>query len=309
MPINPAPASLDDLAVFLAVARAGGFRDAARALGTSPSTVSETVSRLEARLGVRLLNRTTRSVSVTEVGRDLVQRLDPLIAEAGAAVEAAISSGEAVRGTLRLNVPGAVMVDILPPLVERFLARHPKVRVEIAVEDRFVDALATGADAGIRYAEALAQDMIAVPIGPPVQQFALGAAPAYLDAHGRPEHPRDLLAHACIRTRFTSGALTPWEFERDGETVVIEPEGRLVLGAAAVPAAIGSAINGVGVFATFRNWLDPHFGSGALEPVLPGWWPEFEGPRLYFSSRRFMPAPLRAFLDLVAEERRAKAAG
>tara|TARA_R110002020_G_scaffold105961_2_gene246929 strand:+ start:173538 stop:174494 length:957 start_codon:yes stop_codon:yes gene_type:complete len=302
---NNTPASLDELSVFLAIVRAGGFRDAARQLGVSPSTVSETLSRLEASMGVRLLSRTTRSVTPTEAGRDLAMRLEPILAEARAAVESAMSSGNAVRGTLRLNVPGAVMFDILPPLVEAFLLRHPEVSIEIMVDDRFVDAVAAGCDAGIRYGERLAQDMIAVPIGPVMQQAACGASRAYLDAHGRPDHPRDLLQHDCIRLRFSSGAMIPWEFAREDEELVVEPEGRLIVGTAGGSAAVRSAINGFGIIQTFRNWIEPHFTSGALEPVLQDWWPEFEGPQLYFYNRRFMPAPLRAFVDFVAEARRA----
>ena len=303
MPINLLPASLDDLSVFLAVVEAGGFRDAARQIGASPSTVSETIARLEARLGVRLLSRTTRSVAPTDAGRALAARLAPLFGEARAAVDLAMNSDATVRGTLRLNVPGAVMVDILPPLIERFLARHPEVRVEIMVEDRLVDAVAAGCDAGIRYDEFLAQDMVAVRIGPRVQQLALAAAPAYLARRGRPAHPRDLMAHDCIRGRFASGAMTEWTFGKDGEVVRLDPEARIVIGTTAYRAAIELAANGFGIIATFRNWLDPAFAAGTLEPVLPDWWPDFDGPQLYFPDRRLLSAPLRAFVDLVGEAR------
>lgn len=305
---NPARPALDDLAVFLAVARAGGFRQAARQLAGSPAMVSETVSRLEARLGVPLFNRTTRSVVPTDAGRALAARLEPLLAQAAAAVDEAMNSGAAVRGTLKLNVPGAVMVDILPPLVDRFLVRHPEVAVEIVVDDRFVDAVATGCHAGIRYGEHLAEDVIAVPIGPRRQQAALAAAPAYLARRGAPAHPREVLAHDCIRNRFASGALTAWEFEQEGEILALDPPARLVVGTAGVATAIGHAVAGRGLIMTFRNWLEPHFDSGVLVPVLADWWPAFDGPRLYFSSR-LMPAPLRAFVDLVAEARREAEAG
>lgn len=300
---NNRAASLDDLSVFLAVVQAGGFRDAARQLGTSPSTVSETVSRLEARMGVRLLSRTTRSMAPTEAGRVLASRLAPLLAEANLAVEAAQSAAGAVRGTLRLNVPEAVMIDILPPIVERFLTRYPDARVEIMVEDRLVDVLAAECDAGIRYGEFLAQDMIAVPIGPRRQFVGTAAAPAYLDAAGRPTHPRELLSHRCLRSRFSSGAVIPWEFERGEETVALEPEARLMVNTHAPLAGIDAAVRGLGVVNAFANWLEPHIERGALEPILEEWWPSFEGPFLYFSSRRFMPASLRAFVDLVAEVR------
>jgi DNA-binding transcriptional LysR family regulator len=158
-----------------------------------PSTVSETISRLEARLGVPLLVRTTRSVRLTETGQALAERLEPVMSEARAALDDAASSQDRVRGRLKLNVPGAVMVDILPPLIDGFLAAHPHVRIEVLVDDRLVDIIAAGCDAGIRYGEHLVQDMIAVPIGPRQQQGAVAASPNYLRRRGSPTHPRDLL--------------------------------------------------------------------------------------------------------------------
>jgi DNA-binding transcriptional LysR family regulator len=294
--------SLDDLSVFLAVCEASGFRAAAKRLGLSASSVSDTVTRVEAQLGVPLLTRNTRSVMPTEAGRELAARLSPLLAETRAALHDVAGAGQQVRGLLKLNVAGAVMVDILPPLIDRFLLRHPAVRVEIMVDDRLVDVIAEGCAAGIRYGEHLAQDMIAVPIGPRLQQSALAAAPSYLSARGSPSHPRELLDHECIRMRFSSGALTAWDFERDGEVVAIDPPSRLIIATDAAAAAINFARAGRGVICTFRNWLDPYLESGELVPVLKDWWQEFEGPRLYFSSR-FMPAPLRAFVDLISEGR------
>ncbi|OYU37526.1 MAG: LysR family transcriptional regulator [Pseudorhodobacter sp. PARRP1] len=301
MPNNPA--SFDDLNVFLAVLRRGGFRDAARDLGLSPSTVSDTITRLEARLGARLLTRTTRSVAPTELGRDLAARLGPLMAETAAVVDTALSRRGEVQGSLKLNVPGAVMVDILPPLVESFLARHPGVRVEIMVDDRMIDTVAAGCDAGIRYGEALAQDMIAVPIGPRVQQAALAAAPGYLARRGVPQHPSELPTHDCLQARFSSGALARWEFQRGAEVIRIDPAPRLVIGTSASAALIGHAIAGLGLCCVFRNWVEPHFASGALVPVLPDWWPSFQGPQLYYANRRFLPTPLRAFIDHIRDNR------
>lgn len=293
---------LDNLAVFLSVVEARGFRAASKRLSLSPSTVSEKIADLEARLGVPLLTRTTRSVMPTEAGRALAARLAPLFAETRAALQDAANSQQEVRGLLKLNVTGAVMVDILPPVIDRFLALHPHVRVEIMVEDRLVDIIAAGCDAGIRYGEHLAQDMIAVPIGPPLQRLAYAAAPSYLARHATPIGPRDLAAHAAIRLRFSTGALVAWELERGDELVTVDPPARLVIGVDAAPAAIGAARAGHGIIATFENWLDPYFEDGSLQPVLPDWWPRFEGPRLYF-SRRFVPAPLRALIDVIASER------
>jgi len=294
--------TFDDLTIFLAVCSAGGFRTAARQLGLSPSHVSETITRIEIQLGVPLLARTTRSVTPTEAGRALADRLMPLFAETRAALDDVSLPGAAVRGRLKLNVTGAVMVDILPPLIDRFILRHPAVRIEIEVEDRLVDITAAGCDAGIRYGEHLAQDVVAVPIGPRRQTLALAAAPGYLARRGVPAHPRELMQHDCVRMRFSSGALTAWMFDKNGETLTLDPPGRLVVGVDAAPAAIGFAAAGHGLVCTFKNWLEPDFASGRLVPVLPDWWPQFDGPQLYFTSRR-MTAPLRAFVDMIAEER------
>src|SRR5580692_8298439 len=208
---------LADLNAFVAVARANGFRDGARASGGSASGLSEAVRRLEAQLGVRLLNRTTRSVAPTEAGRHLLERLGPALSEVEAAIDVVNGFRDRPAGLLRLNVPVSAARLVLPKIVPRFLAAYPDVQLEVITEESFVDVLATGCDAGIRYEERLEQDMIAVPIGPRVQSFAAAASPAYLDRRGRPAHPRELLDHACLRSRFSSGAMPAWEFERDGE--------------------------------------------------------------------------------------------
>jgi DNA-binding transcriptional LysR family regulator len=294
-------ADLGDLTAFLAVAQARGFRDAARATGTSASTLSEAVRRLEARLGVRLLHRTTRSVTPTEAGRRLIERLAPALGEVAAALDVVHLFRDRPAGTLRLNVPISAARLVLPAILPGFMAAYPDIQVEIVAEDGFVDVLAAGCDAGIRYDERLEQDMIAVPIGPREQRFATAAAPAYLDRHGRPAHPRDLLAHACLRGRFSSGAMTsPWEFERAGEIVRVEPQGPLVAsvgGATDLIVAVAAA--GGGVIHLFEDWLQPWLASGALEPVLEEWWQPFSGPFLYYSGRRLVPPTLRAFLDFI----------
>ena len=294
-------ADLGDLNAFLAVARARGFRDAARTSGTSASTLSEAVRRLETRLGVRLLHRTTRSVTPTEAGAKLIERLAPALGEVATALDQVNDFRDRPAGTLRLNVPVSAARLMLPAILPGFLAAYPDIRVEIVAEDGFVDVLGSGCDAGIRYEERLEQDMIAVPIGPRVQRFAIAAAPAYLDRRGRLEHPRDLLAHACLLGRFPSGVMTsPWEFERAGEIVRVEPQGPLVVSVgAAVDLAVDMAVAGVGIVQLFENWLRPHFASGALEPVLEEWWQPFSGPFLYYSGRRLLPVPLRAFIDFI----------
>jgi DNA-binding transcriptional LysR family regulator len=291
---------LADLDAFAAVARAKGFRDGARASGGSASGLSEAVRRLETKLGVRLLNRTTRSVVPTEAGARLLERLGPALAEVEAALDVVNRFRDRPAGTLKLNVPVSAARLVLPAIVPAFLAAYPDISMEVIVEESFVDVLAAGCDAGIRYGERLEQDMIAVPIGPRQQRFAVGAAPAYLDRHGRPKHPRDLLTHRYLRGRFPSGATPTWEFERDGEVVKVEPTGPLVVSiGGAVDLLTDAAIAGIGIVALFEDWLRPHFESGVLEPVLEPWWQRFDGPFLYYPGRRLVPAPLRAFIDFI----------
>lgn len=289
-----------DLKAFVTVARSRGFREAARVTGVSASGLSEAIRRLEALLGVRLLNRTTRSVVPTEAGERLLERLVPAFAEMEAALDVVNGFRDRPAGTLRLNVPVSAARLVLPAIVPGFLAAYPEIRLEILADDSFVDVLAAGCDAGIRYDERLEQDMIAVPIGPRVQRFATAAAPAYLDQHGRPEHPRDLLDHACLRGQFSSGAEMIWEFERGGEVVRIEPRGPLLVRVgAATDLAVEAAVAGTGVITLFEDWLHPYLAGGALEPILETWWPTFSGPYLYYPGRRLVPAPLRAFVDFI----------
>jgi DNA-binding transcriptional LysR family regulator len=240
-------------------------------------------------------------VTLTEAGVRLAERLAPALVE----IEAALSSLDTFKdrpvGTLRLNVPVSAARLVLPNLLPGFLASYPEVHVEIVAEDSVMDVLAAGADAGIRYEERLEQDMIAVPIGPRIQHLAVAAAPAYLQRQGEPAHPRDLLRHQCLRGRFGNGALmSPWNFERHGEEVRIEPQGPLTVSiAGAMDLAVDMAVAGSGIIALFEDWLQPHFDSGALSPILREWWPSFTGPFIYYSGRRLVPPPLRAFLDYI----------
>jgi DNA-binding transcriptional LysR family regulator len=297
-------ADLGDLNAFVTVARAGGFREGARLSGGSASGLSEAIRRLETRLGVRLLHRTTRSVALTEAGARLLERLGPALGEVEASLDVLNGFRDRPAGTLRLNVPISAARLVLPAIVPAFLAAYPDIVLDVVAEDGFVDVLAAGCDAGIRYDERLEQDMIAVPIGPRRQRYAAAAAPAYLDRRGRPNHPRDLLGHDCLRGRFASGAMTEWEFEKDGETVRVDPTGPLVVRVgAATDLAVDAAIGGTGIIMLFEDWLRPHLDSGALEPVLQSWWPAFSGPFLYYHGRRHLPSPLRAFVDFIAARR------
>ncbi len=272
---------LGDLNAFVVVAHAKGFREGARASGSSASSLSEAVRRLEAHLGVRLLNRTTRSVAPTDAGVGLLQRLGPALIEVEAAIDVVNGFCDRPTGALRLNVPISAARLVLPKIVPPFLAAYPDIRLAVIAEESFVDVLAAGCDAGIRYGERLEQDMIAVPIGPRHQRFALGAAPAYLDRRGRPEHPRDLLGHSCLQGRFPSGATMAWEFERDGEVIQVDVTGPLIVRlGGATDLLVDAAIAGTGIVPLFEDWLRPHLDSGALEPVLEPWWQRFSGPYL-----------------------------
>jgi DNA-binding transcriptional LysR family regulator len=292
--------NLLDLSAFVSVVRAGGFRDGARLSGVSASSLSQAVRRLETRLGARLLNRTTRSVATTEAGARLFERLVPALSEVETALDVVNAFRDRPAGTLRLNVPANVARIILPSIITPFLKAFPDIRMEVTVEDGFVDVLAAGCDAGIRYDERLEQNMIAVPIGPRTQRFATAAAPAYLETHGRPQHPRDLLDHACLRGRFAGGAMPVWEFERNGELVTVDPSGALIVRqSAAMDLVVDAAVAGLGIIHLFEDWLRPSLDSGTLEPVLEPWWQSFSGPFLYYPGRRHLPAPLRAFVDFI----------
>jgi DNA-binding transcriptional LysR family regulator len=293
-------ADLSDLDAFAAIARQRSFRRAASLRGVSVSSLSEAVRRLETRLGVRLLNRTTRSVTTTEAGQRLLDRLEPALAEVASSLDALNAFRDSASGTLRLNVPGIVGRLILPPILTRFLRQYPGINVEIVAEDTFIDVLAAGFDAGVRYDERLEKDMIAVPLGPRSQRFVVAGAPSYFAQAGRPVHPNELLGHACIRHRFASGVVPAWEFEKDGETIRVSPPARMIT--TATELALAAARDGLGLVAMFEDFLAPDLRRDSLESVLEDWSQPFSGPFLYYPSRRHMPAPLRAFVDFIKAE-------
>lgn len=293
---------LDDLQAVLAVAKANGFREAARLSGTSASRLSDAVRRAETALGIRLFHRTTRAVTLTEAGTALVTRLAPAVEEVENALDAVNGFRDRPAGTLRLNVPVSAARLVLPSILPGFLKVYPEIHVEVTADSSVSDIFAAGFDAGIRYDERLEQDMIAVPIGPREQRFALVASSDYLARCGMPAHPRDLLQHACIRGRFTNGNLPAWEFERGEESIRIEPSGPLIVSiGGGVDLGVDAALQGVGLIMLFEQWVEPYLASGALVPVLEPWWPRFSGPYLYYSGRRLVPAPLRAFIEFVHE--------
>jgi DNA-binding transcriptional LysR family regulator len=296
------PYDLSDLDAFVAIAEARSFRGAAKLRNASPSALSDAIRRLESRLDVRLLNRTTRSVTPTAAGALLLDRLKPALAEASDAVASIYRDAKGKGGTLRLNVPSAVADLILPDIIPRFMERHPEIILDITAENNFVDVLAAGFDAGIRYDESLEKDMIALPIGPRSQRFVAAASPQYLAQHGTPTHPNDLIHHACIRFRFSSGVTHSWEFQRDNEVIKITPNGPLITNR--IGLQVAAAVAGHGIVASFEGFLAPSLQSGALVEILPEWSDRFTGPFLYYASRRHMPGPLRAFVDFVKADNR-----
>src|SRR5471032_727621 len=274
------PPSMADLSTFALVAQYKGFRQAGRASGQSASAMSEAVRRLEQQLGIRLLERTTRSVTPTEAGALLLSRLRPALGEVASALDVLNDLRDSPRGTLRLNVPVSAAMFFLQPMVDQFLRAYPHIVLDLVVDNNFVDVVASGCDAGIRYGERLEQDMIAVPIGPRTQRFAVAGAPSYLARHGVPTHPRDLLQHACLQGKFLSGAIPPWEFERDGQKVSVEPSGPLIITPTASDLAVSVAVAGHGLIYLFEEWLQPTIDAGQLH----------------------LPAPLRAFIDFIRSD-------
>lgn len=288
-------ANYSDLAAFVAVAEARSFRGAAQKHGLSPSAVSEAIRRLEAKLDLRLLNRTTRSVRPTDAGQRLLQQLSPLLSDIDSALEALDDFRGRAAGKLRLNVPGIVSELVLPPLLTSFSTAYPGVTVEVAVDENFVDVLAAGFDAGIRYDEAIDRDMIAVPIGPRRQHYVTAAAPAYLKDHKVLQRPEELLEHACIRHRFPSGLMPNWDFASGRKKVSIAPKGPIITNSIALQLAAACA--GIGIIHTFGEFVEPELRRGNLVAILADWCEDFSGPFLYYSSRRHMPTPLRLFVD------------
>ena len=286
---------------FAAIARHGNFRRAAVERGVSASTLSQALRDLEARLGVRLLNRTTRSVALTEAGATLLKSLQPALGQIATAVDEVRSSQDAPSGALRINAPEPAVELVLAPLVGAFLAAYPAIRLEVISETAFVDIVAKGFDAGVRWEESLAQDMIAVPLGPP-QRFVVVATPDLIARHGAPGHPTELLDRPCLRVRFPSGAEPPWEFERRGEVVKVAVQGPIVTTSTSLLRQ--AALDGVGFHQTFDGAVTSDLASGRLVSVLDDWSEAFPGPRLYYPSRRHPPSALRAFVDFVQERRR-----
>jgi DNA-binding transcriptional LysR family regulator len=285
-----------ELEAVVTVARLGGFRAAARELAMSSSALSHAVAALETRLGVRLFNRTTRSVALSAAGEQFVTEVAPALAAIQSAVERIDEQRAAPSGVLRLNMALGAARMILVPLVLEYLRRYPDVGVELVTEDALVDVVGQGFDAGVRLAEFVPPDMIAVPIGRPLRSLVVGS-PAYFDDHPRPRSPADLLAHRCIRARMASGRIYRWEFEKRGESLALDVPGTLTLDDAGL--MLQAALAGQGLAYVADNSIAEHLGAGRLIAVLEDWSPAYPGLCLYYPSRRNSPAKVRAFIDLV----------
>lgn len=292
--------NLTDLQAFAAVAEARSFRKAATDRGVSASALSQALRNLEERLGVRLLNRTTRSVTPTEAGRQLLSRLRPALVDIADALEAVNGFRQKPVGTVRINAPRPAIDFILAPLAKPFLAAYPDVALELVSDAAKIDIVDGGFDAGVRFGEQLARDMIAVPLGPPLRYVVVGAG-NYLRDHGSPSEPNDLLGHFCIRQRFPGGKIFTWSFAKDGRDVAIVPEGRLTVNDA--PQALQAARDGLGFAWLLDSYARPLLASGHVVQVLDEWCPEIPSWYLYYPSRRQMPAALRAFIDFVSGRR------
>ncbi len=287
---------LSEFEAVIAVARHGSFRAAATELGLSPSALSHAVAALEARLAVRLFNRTTRSVSLTEAGARIVARVTPALSDIRDAIEDINSRRDTPSGTLRLNTSTGAAWQIMQPIVLDYMRRYPQMKVEIATEGRLIDIVAAGFDAGIRLADTVPQDMISIPIDRQ-QRFVVVGSPGYFETHPKPERPADLLAHSCIRSRMPSGAIWDWDFHRHGEEFSVAVDGPLTLDEPNLMQQAARA--GVGL-AYLTEWnAAADIASGRLVPVLTDWSAAFAGLCLYYPGRRLVPAGLRALIDLV----------
>ena len=286
---------MTELEVVLAVARRSSFRGAAQELGMSTTAVSSAVAGLEARLKVRLFNRSTRSVALTDIGQRYVERIAPALAQIKSAGEEASVGPDKPSGTLRINAPHGGAYLLLEPLFKQYAQRYPDVRIDIVSESGMVDIVAGGFDAGIRLAESVPQDMIAVKLSDDIRMLVV-ATPEYLERQGVHEHPQDLLSHQSIGMRMAHGGLYQWELERNGEKLQMNLPVRFIFNE--MLAIKQAVVLGLGIGFISEWFIQEELASGALVPVLVPWCPSFGGLRLYYSGHRFVPPRLRALVDL-----------
>ena len=289
-------ASLAELEAVATVARVGGFRAAARELGQSSSAVSHAIAALEERLGVRLFNRTTRSVALSPEGERFVEEIGPALAAIDGAIENAGEHAAEPSGTLRINTSLGAARMFLTSLFLDYARLYPRIELEIVTEGALVDVTGQRFDAGIRLAEAVPPDMIAVPILPEIRSLVIGT-PEYFEEWGVPKVPIDLYRHRCIRARMASGKLYRWEFERRGEAMLIDAPGTLTLDESGL--MLEAVLAGAGLSYLAELGMAEHIAAGRLRAVLEDWTPPYRGPCLYFASRRHIPSRLRALIDLI----------
>lgn len=295
--------STTDLSIFLCIAQHLNFSRAAVDLGLTPSALSHSLRALENRLGVRLFNRTTRSVALTEAGERLYARLKPAFRDIEDALEDLNHFRDKPSGNLRMTSGRQACELVLLPIASEFLKIYPDIRLEVVESDALLDIVASGFDAGVRFGNRLEADMVSMPIGPNLRSVVVGS-PGFFERHPAPQKPEDLHALPCIRHRFPSGSMYRWEFERGGIEQEIEVNGPLTLGD--VSLMIGPALQGLGLAYVFEDMAREHLASGRLVQVLADWCPYYPGLHLYYPSRRHVPAPLKAFIDFVRNAREGK---
>jgi len=286
-----------ELTAFVAVAEHRSFTKAAAQLGISPGTLSHTIRSFEERLGVRLLNRTTRSVALTEAGERLLLEAQPVLDRIERAIDAVNSFREKPLGTLRLSAPRAAALGLIAPLLPQFLAKFPEIKLEMSVDDGNSDIVSDRFDAGVRIGERIAKDMVAVRLLDPFRVMAV-ASPAYLARHPRPSAPADLQTHDCVRLRWDwDSSIQSWVFENDGRRVEVAVNGSLILND--MHLVLNAVLDGIGIGYIFEPLIPTHVADGRLVPLLGDWCGHISGVFLYYPSRRQMPGPLRAFIDFM----------
>lgn len=289
---------LDSLDAFSCVVRCGGFRAAATERGVSSAALSQSIATLENGLGLRLLNRTTRSVAPTEAGARLNERLAPALRDIRSAIADLDQLRDKPTGTLRINAPGPAVDHVLCPLIFDFMRRYPDVKVELVSDAAIIDIVQAGFDAGVRFGRQLEQDMIAVPLGPALR-YAIVASPNFLQDRTPPATPSDLMVFECIRRRFPGGTVVSWQFEKAGERLDIKPEGRLTLSSA--QQELHAALAGQGIAHVFDDYAKPHLDDGSLIELLADWSPQLPSWFLYFPNRRNQSAAMSALLQHLRE--------
>jgi DNA-binding transcriptional LysR family regulator len=291
-----------ELEAAMAVARRRSFRAASSDLGVSPTALSQTIAGLEARLGVRLFNRTTRSVSPTNAGEQFLAEVEPAVGAINHAVETVNSHRDKPAGSLRINSSIGAARRILSPIILEFVRLYPEMQVDLVTEDRPIDIVAEGFDVGVRPGDMVPADMIAVHLEEPIQRFAVVGSPDYFEGRAAPETPQDLLHHTCIRARNPSGSMYRWEFEQDSRVFTLDVPGQLTLYDGSL--TLEAALAGMGLAYLAEWWISESVREGKLRRVLDGFVPPSAGLCLYYPSRRYQPAGLRALISFIEGVRR-----